>query len=131
MKIKYIVKENEGLVIGEMINKPNILHEMESYGLDDFFRIAIKRPNVINDVKIKAIARVSGDDIFDAETGKKLVEAKINMKRHARLARQYWSILQYLKKAITKFEMLYEMHAEKVNRICEDIDRHWRGKLDE
>ena len=128
--IKYIVKPEEKMVIG--------IYEDNGEDLRNFI---YSLPNLIDFVyaynivpcfpeQIKAIAKCHDGDEFDEEIGKKIVEAKINMKRHERTWRVCSHLLKFLDKMVSRIENDQSVHLNKLYKIQDDYEKHYCGRVE-
>lgn len=135
--IKYIIKPEDGVVVG--IYETNVYREAEllrirSNGpdymtyhgfLEDSLREILTNNNG-SYFQIKAIAKCSHDDVFDAEYGKKLVAARIDYKYHKMML----SAVDYITKKLQKAEkaMLRGdfIHCEKMKSIKKDLNEYFK-----
>lgn len=121
--IKYIVKPEDGMVIGIMKNTKDMYDEVTQSEKCDNLRTLISE---IIDItaeypsEIKAIARVKDGDTFDEETGKRIVEKKLYRKLHDRLARQYSQLQDIINKLSIITSNMESIHIDKAIRINED-----------
>lgn len=121
--IKYIVKPEDGMVIGIMEDVKNIHNEIVANEkcklLDELyikaFNIGEKYPD-----KIKATARVKDGDKFDEVTGKRIVEKKLYRKLHERLARQYSQLQDIIEDLYKTALNMESIHVDKYTKISED-----------
>ena len=134
--IKYIVKPEDGVVVG--IYDTDIYREAEllRYRTDvpDFMMYhgiiedSLREifTNYGKDIKIKAIAKCSHGDVFDAEYGKKLVAARIDYKYHKMML----FVVDYITKKLQKAEkaMLRGdfIHSEKMKSIKKDLNEYFK-----
>ena len=138
--IKYIVKPEDGVVVG--IYDTDIYREAELlrcridvpdfmmyHGLLEESLREILTNNYGKDIEIKAIARCSHGDVFDAEYGKKLVAARIDYKYHKmmeRVARYIAKKLQKARRCMLEGEML---HQSKMDAIEDDLKGYFMVKV--
>ena len=130
--IKYIIKPEDGMVIGIMEDVKNIHNEIvanEKYKLLDevlyikAFNIGEKYPD-----KIKATARVKDGDKFDEVTGKRIVEKKLYRKLHERLARQYSQLQDVINELSIITSNMESIHIDKAIKINEDYIKKYVDK---
>lgn len=130
--IKYIVKPEDGMVIGIMEDVKNINIEIAANEkcklLDEVlyikaFNIGKKYPD-----KIKATARVKDGDNFDEVTGKRIVEKKLYRKLHERLARQYSQLQDVINNLSIITSNMESIHIDKAIRINEDYIKKYVDK---
>lgn len=134
--IKYIVKPEEEMVIG--------IYEDSGEDLKNFvysLPTSEMRRNIIDMVytydivpffpeQIKAIAKCHDGDEFDEEIGKKIVEAKINIKRHERIWRVYSHLLEFLQKTMNMLKNDQSVHLDKLYKIQDDYEKHYCGRVE-
>lgn len=113
--ITYKIDEDNRTVTGTMVEESDFLRRFYS-------RIGSLDKKVLNIIReeckdygncppqISAIAKCDPADKFDARTGMRIVQAKIDRKRHFRVKHQLEQLNRYL----------YELH----NIILEERDRH-------
>ena len=122
-EIKYIVKPEEGIVIGIMKNTKDMYDEVTQSAKCDNLLALI---SVITDIcaeypsEIKAIARVKDGDIFDEVIGKRIVEKKLYRKLHDRLARQYSQLQDIIEDLYKTALNMESIHVDKYAKISED-----------
>ena len=133
--IKYIVKPEEEMVIGIYDDNGEDLKKC-IYSLSADIQNAIFDLVFIDNMvqrypkQIKAIAKCHDGDEFDEETGKKIVEAKIDMKRHERMWRIHSHILESLQKAMNKLKNDQSVHLDKLYKIQDDYEKHYCGRVE-
>lgn len=129
--IKYIVKPEEEMVIGIYEDNGEDLKKC-IYSLSANIQKAILGIVLVPRYpkQIKAIAKCHDGDEFDEETGKKIVEAKINMKRHERMWRIHSHILESLQKAMNKLKNDQSVHLDKLYKIQDDYEKHYCGRVE-
>lgn len=121
--IKYIVKPEDGIVIGIMKNTKDMYDEVTQNEKCDNLLALI---SVITDIcaeypsEIKAIARVKDGDTFDEVTGKRIVEKKLYRKLHERLARQYSQLQDVIEDLYKTALNMESIHVDKYAKISED-----------
>ena len=122
-EIKYIVKPEDGIVIGIMKNTKDIYDEVTQSAKCDNLLALI---SVITDIcaeypsEIKAIARVKDGDTFDEVIGKRIVEKKLYRKLHDRLARQYSQLQDIIEDLYKTALNMESIHVDKYAKISED-----------
>jgi tRNA isopentenyl-2-thiomethyl-A-37 hydroxylase MiaE len=129
--IKYIVKPEEEMVIGIYEDNGEDLKKC-IYSLSSNIQKAILGIVLVPRYpkQIKAIAKCHDGDEFDEEIGKKIVEAKINMKRHERMWRIHSHILESLQKAMNKLKNDQSVHLDKLYKIQDDYEKHYCGRVE-
>lgn len=122
-EIKYIVKPEDGIVIGIMKNTKDMYDEVTQNEKCDNLLALI---SVITDIcaeypsEIKAIARAKDGDTFDEVTGKRIVEKKLYRKLHDRLARQYSQLQDIIEDLYKTALNMESIHVDKYAKISED-----------
>lgn len=129
-KIRYIVKPKDRIVIGLMTYDPwsEIYEnpgERMSYELRDAMVKVLQSYGCNYRIEIKAIAKCSPDDEFDAEYGKKLVEARIWKKYHMRKAMDFEKIMDGISKISKEINMEYARHVKKWMTIDCDLKNYF------
>lgn len=122
-EIKYIVKPEEGIVIGIMENTKDMYDEVtQSAKCDNLRRLISEIIDISAEfpLEIKAIARVKDGDTFDEETGKRIVEKKLYGKLHDRLARQYSHLQNIIENLYETALNMESIHIDKYIKIGED-----------
>lgn len=136
--IKFFVKPEERIVVGVYEYDEDDLWK-EVYDrfpgwMLDIIETAVSSekfpiyPNVI-----RATAVCSIDDEWNEEIGKKVVEAKINLKRHKRVCKMVAEIFRILNEtAKSLLNDIYIEHSEKIKSISNDIENYFNnGKAGE
>lgn len=82
--------------------------------------------NVVGDINeeykpFKAVAKCQGGDEFSEETGKKIVDLKVNYKYHMVMAKKYRQIIRELRKMLRQIEKLEQEHYNKYQQIDEKL----------
>lgn len=128
----YIIKPEKGIVVGELDRKKpkNVWDETKilNRGIFKYPSTLIQDMlfTVIDDIDeeykpFKAVARCQGGDEFSEETGKKIVDLKVNYKYHLAMAKKYRQIIRELKKMLKKIEKLEQKHYNKYQQIDEKL----------
>ena len=132
-KIKYIVKPEEKVVIGiYVLSRPELLSDtcnftnVEKNIIESIFIFSKQFEDAFDDKTIKAVARCHGEDEFNEEFGKKLVEAKISKKRHEIIMRQSNRIMKILAELNAKYRILYHKHFKKHASIAADLRYYFK-----
>lgn len=128
----YIIKPEKGIVVGELDRKSpkNVWDET-----DNLKTGILRQPStlihdmlltIIDDIDeeyrpFKAVARCQGGDEFSEETGKKIVDLKVNYKYHLAMAKKYRQIIRELKKMLKRIENLEQKHYNKYQQIDEKL----------
>ena len=135
--IKFFVKPEERIIVGVYEYDENELWQ-EVYDKFPGWMLDIIEATVSSEKfpvypnVIRATAVCSFDDEWNEETGKKVVEAKINLKRHYRVYRMVSHIIIMLSKIEDRFSDLCENHLEKMQSIENDIADYFNsGKAGE
>ena len=96
MSKRYIVKPEERIVVGiykDRYNGCSLMDELYKNFNEEQIKLLINLCSVkgylFPDKPIRSIARCHEEDIWNEETGRKVAEAKLDMKRHTRFIRQY------------------------------------------
>lgn len=130
--IKYIIKPQDKIVIG--IYQGSVLDYIDDFiikslNVSEFHCFnAITNFDKIEGIlgaEIKAIARCSDEDVFDAEFGKRLVEARIYRKIHKKIidiAENFFINLKKLECKVYEFEF---NHRIKINSIDRDLREYF------
>ena len=130
--IKYIVKPEEKIVIGIYTRRSDdyLLNRMSSYSnvVKNIFELALLDHE--SESEIKAVAKCHEDDEFNEEFGKKLVEAKINKKRHQRLLRQLDVACKDLCSCMEAYHDLCREHTKKIVSINNDLKNYFKVEED-
>ena len=125
--IKFIVKPDDGIVIGIYQFKPYValkamrsqLNKQQKWALDNLLERAY------DTYTIKAVAKCAPNDEFSEEFGKKLVEARIFHKCHLMLQKQ----LKYVSRDLMVLQAAVEggcfEHMCKAIKIKNDINEYF------
>lgn len=128
--IKYIVKPEEGLVIGIYYgNERDDIWEtiFSQLPMSEMFAvIELVCASGNKDYTIKAIAKCSEEDEFDPEYGKKLVEAKIYRKLHANAIRKIEKLMKNFDKISMRLQNERIRHEWKVSNIDKDLKEYFK-----
>lgn len=130
-EIKYIIKPEEKMVIGiYVLREPELLAENSNLTVTEkgILREIVlfnDRINGIFDTKIKAVAKCHGNDVFNEEYGKKLVEAKISKKRHEIVLKNIKIVMEITKDFQSKMCLLYTKHNRKMEHITKDLREYF------
>ena len=122
--IKYIIKPEEGMVIGMLDKKycPGV--RIETYR---------KKPGVLwiaehdihDDGKYyKAVAKAQDGDVFDEKVGKSIVAKKIKWKYHRNMMKKYQQNIDYFKNIVRELEKLERDHHEKMWKVDEELKKY-------
>ena len=137
MSKKFIIKPEEKIVVGIFKDKSNryslfdeLFRHFNKKELEILVDLCRQKGYMLPDKPIRSIARCHEDDVWNEETGRKVAEAKLDMKRHARFIRQYDSLIVTLHKILRMLCELQDEHVDKFERINDDFDHHFRGKVD-
>lgn len=129
---KYIVNPQNGIVVGELTRekvetvwdetsnlKIKGQHNMFPYIISQIFKVV---KDIDEEYKpFKAVARCRGGDEFSEETGKKIVDLKVNYKYHMVMAKKYRQIIRELRKILRQIEKLEQKHYNKYQQIDEKL----------
>lgn len=132
---KYIVKQDQGLVVGELFRKDNsIIQEVRHrFGNDisnvvvmcKFIGRGIKEPSEDNHGKpFRGIAKCQQGDKFSEATGKKIVDMKTAYKYHIAMSKKYRQIEKRLLETFEKISRLKDEHLEKAGNLDEMLGKY-------
>ena len=130
--IKFIVKPEDGVVIG--IYEWNIYDELDSIRSRLNKRCKWAFDALVGDegvrhsftsCTVKAMAKCSGDDVFDEAFGKKLVEAKIHRKCHQKVLKMINSMSWNISKIQDEIDEAYAKHNAKFINLDKDINGYF------
>ena len=123
-EIKYIVKPEEKMVIGVAeFDYADLYNELQNFTWleNELIWHLLHRMEASEPFTIRAIAKCKDGDIFNEDFGKKLVEAKINKKRHEKSLRYAAKILDAMNRISGKTLRLYKKHLCKTEHINRDL----------
>ena len=123
-EIKYIVKPEEKMVIGiAEFEYADLYNELQNFTLleNELIWHLLHRMEASEPFTIRATAKCKDGDEFNEEFGKKLVEAKINKKRHEKSLRYAAKILDAMNRISGKTLRLYKKHLCKTEHINRDL----------
>ena len=126
-RIKYFVNPEEGIVVGvcrfhlcDFV--PAGLNKVEDSVFQTIMynskRLRYYREDYFHRFEVRATARCSKDDVFDEKFGKKLVEAKIERKKHKLAMKIQDVVTKEMRDMKVKMASDYAEH-EKKNRSIE------------
>ena len=123
-EIKYIVKPEEKMVIGVAeFEYADLYNELDNFTWPEremVWRLLLHM-EANEPFTIRATAKCKDGDVFNEEFGKKLVEAKINKKRHEKSLRYAAKILDAMDRISGKTLRLYKKHLYKTEHINKDL----------
>ena len=127
--IKYIVKPEEGVVVGigtysytEMFPQ----FKYDSLNWDQFHLFNSLAGFYWDDTKqFRAVARCSAPDEFDMEFGKKLVAAKIQLKKNEYICKEINKMFKRYEKLEKKMMGHYKQCFEKMDFIDKDLREYF------
>lgn len=127
--ITYLINKDKKIVVGYMhYFSPNMdcikeqLSKWETYIVDD----AKYCTNWLKPIVFKAIAKCSPEDEFDADYGKKLVEARLWKKYHKRVMKDLFAMEISLNRVRMKIMSLMTKHAKKYGNIDNDLKNYFK-----
>ena len=77
---------------------------------------------------IKGVARLSFDDEWNEETGKRVAESKLAKKTHERVAKQAKYAKAMFEETIVYLDKIIDFHEKKVAAIQKDYNRYFMGE---
>lgn len=133
MSKKYIVNENDGVVV-RVEERPDYYDGCEDFMADarkalprEQYMIVREADIVLGNLysPIKSIARLSEDDEWDEEIGKKVADSKYERKRHERVIRQANLAKKLLLKTIAGLDEIIARHEKKRDALVEDYQKYF------
>lgn len=123
---KFIVLKDERKVIAEMIEKADILKEVNKKCSKLTGRMIMEimlEDNIefSTNPKYKAMSVCSEGDDFIESTGKKIAAKKSDLKFHKSRAKQYKKALKFMEKVTNEIHHMYYDHVAKANKIEEEL----------
>jgi hypothetical protein len=130
-KVNYYVKPEAGKVIGRTNNFiwQDFIDEATDALPTKYWNIFFSGYNYelakTDGNYIKAIATCSDDDKWDEKIGKEIVNSKLDMKVHQRLAKKCRQFSETYFTLCKRFAELAEKHEKKADAIKNDLERHY------
>lgn len=89
----------------------------------DMFDMAFGQDTAANKT-YKGVARCSGGDVFNLETGRLIAGQKASHKYHKSIAKQYNRYINMLEETVTTLEQLRNIHIKKSLNIEENLKKY-------
>ena len=133
MDKRYIVKEDEGVVIAIKDEFDSILNELRKYGskktyelLSDFILWSHTKPELkLENKGFKGVSKCDEFDIFDGKKGKDIASCKADIKYHAAMRRKYSLIFELLRNAEKEIILLHNKHRQKECDTIEYLNKRY------
>ena len=136
MSKKYIVNENDGIVV-RIEERPGYYSGSEDFISDAAKTLSRDKFDVVSQIDnwyipfsspIKSIARLSADDEWNEEVGKKVADSKYERKRHERVIRQAKFTKKMLLDAAAGLDDIIARHEKKRDALAEDYQKYFVGR---
>lgn len=133
MNKRYIVKEDEGIVIAIKNEFDSVLEELKKCAskktyelLSDYVLWYNTKPILIlENENFKGVSKCDEFDIFDEKKGKDIASCKADIKYHAAMRRKYSLIFELLRNAEKEIILLHNKHRQKECDTIEYLNRRY------
>lgn len=133
MDKRYIIKEDEGVVIAIKDEFDSILNELRKYGskktynlLNDYILWYGEKPQLsLENGNFKGVSKCDEFDIFDEKKGRDIASCKADIKYHAAMRRKYSLIMELLKNVEKEIIHLHNKHKQKECDTAEYLNRRY------
>lgn len=126
-KIQYIVKPEEGVVIGLLKVDLAIYFKKITSQMCQMHRfVAYDCLYPVDPIVIKGVAKCDAEDTFDEEYGKKLVEARIYRKLNRKIKLTLRRAIINLWKAAKKLQDVEIEYGRKEHALQEDLNSYFK-----
>lgn len=133
MDKRYIIKEDEGIVIAIKDEFDSILNELRKYGskktynlLNDYILWYEEKPRLsLESENFKGVSKCDEFDIFDEKKGRDIASCKADIKYHAAMRKKYALIFELLRNAEKEIILLHNKHRQKECDTIEYLNRRY------
>lgn len=119
----YVINEDDGIVvaIGNEVYPENEASDARLNRDEKWFLSKVLSNNTYDNIyRGKGVARCSGDDAFDVNTGKIIASAKADKQLHRQMVHCYDKTIRQLENVLAETKRLKACHEDKIKR-CDDV----------
>lgn len=126
--VNYVIKPEHGIVAKEETVHPEILNFNKDWKDDIVFVAQFYLPEYPE--KMKVVAKCADGDEWNEDTGVKLVDQKMFLKKHKKYAKQAERMARMFQELAVDMQEIAVKHNAKADLIEKDINEYFRGKVD-